>query len=215
MICDYKITRWCLIAHKLYLQALDLLSLKALIAFNADLSLTNDNGESVMDIAKSKEWKVGIDLLYVLGAVSYNRMDSFPGQSNILSLQPLLSQQFSGDGANESSDDDDDDDFVDSLSSLPRETDLSEDKYQCCSLKSLNSLRNEPFVSRKPRSGDRVLCLDGGGIKGLILIEMLSTIEKATSKQIIDLFDWFVGTSTGGILALALVYSKLTKILLV
>ena len=167
-----------------------------------------------MDIAKSKEWKVGIDLLYMLGAVSCNRMDSFPGQSNILSLQPMLSQQFSGDDTNQSSDDDDD--FVDSLSSLPRQTDLSEAKYQYCSLKSLNSFQNKPFVvSRKPRSGDRVLCLDGGGIKGLILIEMLSAIEKATGKQIIDLFDWFVGTSTGGILALALVYSKLTKILFV
>ena len=160
-----------------------------------------------MDIAKSNKWKAGIDLLYMLGAVSYNHMDSLPGHSNILSLQPMLTQQFSRDDANKSSDEDDE--YVDSLSSLPLQTDLSEAKYQCCSLKSLNSIWDEPFVSTKPRSGDRVLCLDGGGIKGLVLIEMLSAVEKATGKRIVDLFDWFVGTSTGGILALALVYSKL------
>lgn len=56
--------------------------------------------------------------------------------------------------------------------------------------------------------GDRVLCLDGGGIKGLILIEMLLVIERITGKRIVELFDWIVGTSTGGILALAMVYSK-------
>ena len=58
-------------------------------------------------------------------------------------------------------------------------------------------------------SGDRLLCLDGGGIKGLILIDMLITIEKITNKKINELFDWIIGTSTGGILALAMVYSKL------
>ena len=163
-----------------------------------------------MDIAKSNKWKAGIDLLYMLGAVSYDCMDSFPGHSNILSLQPMLSQQFSEDDVNELSDNDDE--FVDSF---PCQTDLSEAKYQCCFLKSLNTSWNKPFVSRKPRSGDRVLCLDGGGIKGLILIEMLSAIEKATGKRIIDLFDWFVGTSTGGIIALILVYSKLVIIIIV
>ena len=58
-------------------------------------------------------------------------------------------------------------------------------------------------------NGDRVLCLDGGGIKGLILIDMLITIERIANKKITELFDWIIGTSTGGILALAMVYSEL------
>ena len=53
-----------------------------------------------------------------------------------------------------------------------------------------------------------VLCLDGGGIRGLIQIEILMQIEEITRKKITDLFDWIVGTSTGGIVALALVYGK-------
>ena len=63
-------------------------------------------------------------------------------------------------------------------------------------------------------NGQRILCLDGGGLKGLILIEVLIYIEKLTGKKIVDLFDWIVGTSTGGIIALALVYGTInvTKI---
>ena len=54
--------------------------------------------------------------------------------------------------------------------------------------------------------GQRILCLDGGGCKGLIIIEVLIYIEKLTGRKIVDLFDWIVGTSTGGVIALALVY---------
>ena len=55
-------------------------------------------------------------------------------------------------------------------------------------------------------NGSRILCLDGGGVRGLVQIEMLRQIEQITGKKIIDLFDWIVGTSTGGVIALALVY---------
>lgn len=50
----------------------------------------------------------------------------------------------------------------------------------------------------------RLLCLDGGGVRGLILIQMLSEFEIIAGRPIIDCFDWVAGTSAGGILALAL-----------
>lgn len=56
--------------------------------------------------------------------------------------------------------------------------------------------------------GSRILTLDGGGIRGLVQIEILSEIERLTGRKITDLFDWIIGTSTGGILALGLVYCK-------
>ena len=82
------------------------------------------------------------------------------------------------------------------------------DELLACAMETFDYTVQQEPVGRRQRNGDRVLCLDGGGIKGLILIELLSCIEEVTGKKIIDLFDWFVGTSTGAILALALVYSK-------
>lgn len=50
--------------------------------------------------------------------------------------------------------------------------------------------------------GGRLLCLDGGGIRGLILVQMLIELEIVFGKPIQYCFDWIAGTSTGGILAL-------------
>lgn len=50
----------------------------------------------------------------------------------------------------------------------------------------------------------QVLCLDGGGIRGLVLALMLMAIEKAVGRPIKECFDRISGTSTGGILALAI-----------
>ena len=57
-------------------------------------------------------------------------------------------------------------------------------------------------------AGGRILSLDGGGMRGLIQIEILCQIERATGRKITELFDWIIGSSTGGIVALALVYGE-------
>ena len=58
------------------------------------------------------------------------------------------------------------------------------------------------------KGGSRVLSLDGGGIRGLVQLEILMQLEEATGRKVTDLFDWIIGTSTGGIIALALVYGE-------
>ena len=45
-------------------------------------------------------------------------------------------------------------------------------------------------------------------LQGLVQIEILKTIEQMTGKSISELFDWVVGTSTGGILALGMIYGE-------
>lgn len=51
----------------------------------------------------------------------------------------------------------------------------------------------------------RLLALDGGGIRGICLIQMLLYIQsKMGDSSIADHFDWIGGTSTGAIVALAL-----------
>lgn len=50
----------------------------------------------------------------------------------------------------------------------------------------------------------RVLSLDGGGIKGTYTASVLATLEEMTGKKIREHFDLITGTSTGGIIAVAL-----------
>lgn len=54
------------------------------------------------------------------------------------------------------------------------------------------------------KQGLRILSMDGGGMKGLGTVQMLKEIEKGTGKRIHELFDLICGTSTGGMLAVAL-----------
>lgn len=71
-------------------------------------------------------------------------------------------------------------------------------------VKLVTSMRQQELYRRK--CGSRILCLDGGGIRGLLQMTLLREIERQTGKQIVELFDWIVGTSTGGIIALSLSY---------
>ena len=50
----------------------------------------------------------------------------------------------------------------------------------------------------------KILSIDGGGIRGIIPAMILAEIEKRTKKPIAEIFHLIAGTSTGGILALAL-----------
>ena len=50
----------------------------------------------------------------------------------------------------------------------------------------------------------RILSLDGGGIKGTFTAAVLAELERMTGKRVADYFDLITGTSTGGIIAIAL-----------
>jgi patatin-like phospholipase/acyl hydrolase len=50
----------------------------------------------------------------------------------------------------------------------------------------------------------RVLSIDGGGIRGIIPATVLAELERRAGKPVAELFDLIAGTSTGGLIALAL-----------
>jgi patatin-like phospholipase/acyl hydrolase len=50
----------------------------------------------------------------------------------------------------------------------------------------------------------KILCIDGGGIRGLIPALVLAEIELRTGRRTAEMVDFVAGTSTGGILACAL-----------
>ncbi|KAK9092096.1 hypothetical protein Syun_027007 [Stephania yunnanensis] len=60
------------------------------------------------------------------------------------------------------------------------------------------------------KQGLRILSMDGGGMKGLATVQILKKIEEGTGKRVHEMFDLICGTSTGGMLAVALGIKQMT-----
>lgn len=81
-----------------------------------------------------------------------------------------------------------------------------------CPLHVRDIIASPPWViTIKPRyAGARVLCLDGGGIRGIVQLQVLKKIEEILGPDLpIQLFfDLIVGTNTGGVIAIGLGVKK-------
>ncbi|MEO8819576.1 MAG: patatin-like phospholipase family protein [Ginsengibacter sp.] len=66
----------------------------------------------------------------------------------------------------------------------------------------MSSARTEAFARLKiPEESRAILCLDGGGIRGILTIQLLKTLEEKAGLPCYDLFDMVAGSSTGAIIA--------------
>ncbi|KAI9556928.1 85 kDa calcium-independent phospholipase A2 [Daphnia sinensis] len=163
-----------------------LLIIQALLVFGSDVNMLNDRGESPRHIIVGRGSSSGPALLYCLHAVGAKRCSQKTPKC--------------GDGCSPTGKDDGQSSSADQI---PRSRHLFDAMlHQVC--------QHSATANQTPKSivGGRVLCLDGGGIRGLILIQMLEALELILCGPVIQYFDWISGTSTGGILSLALACGK-------
>ncbi|XP_069509090.1 85/88 kDa calcium-independent phospholipase A2 [Ambystoma mexicanum] len=163
--------------------------IKALIVFGADMETPNEFGETPGLIAarssKGANRKVLLNLLSSVGAKRcYPPSPASPEPPTTLYARDSRS----------------------SNSSIG----IEDAVYIATGLSAMMNISRDSMDSAGDglRQQDRLLCLDGGGIRGLVLIQLLIAIEKEAGRPIRELFDWVSGTSTGGILALAIVHGK-------
>lgn len=163
-----------------------LLIIQALLVFGSDVNILNDRAESPRHIVAGRGSSSGPALLYCLHAVGAKRCSQKTPKCV--------------DGCSPTGKDDGQSSCADQI---PRSRHLFDAMlHQVC--------QHSATANQAPKSivGGRVLCLDGGGIRGLILIQMLEALELILGGPVIQHFDWISGTSTGGILSLALACGK-------
>src|SRR5690349_115311 len=79
---------------------------------------------------------------------------------------------------------------------------LNQDKMAKPNLEKMSPSRKQAFENLNIDPKKRViLCLDGGGMRGILTIQLLKKFEEIAGIPCYELFDMVAGTSTGGIIA--------------
>ena len=55
-----------------------------------------------------------------------------------------------------------------------------------------------------------VLCVSGGGVRGAIVTQLLENLEKELGRPLSEVFDLFVGTSTGGVIVSGIAHEEMS-----
>ncbi|GBN77293.1 85/ calcium-independent phospholipase A2 [Araneus ventricosus] len=177
----------------------DISLVQTFIAFGADVNMLNNNGESPRHLAATDRKLAIGEILYALHMIGANRC-SVPMHS--CNDGCTVNGQFNG--------------IPPENCAFSKTTETLLEEILLSSGFDVNVREKSSQDNPSCRIGDssksvRILSLDGGGIRGLVLIQMLDELEKILGKPIANYFDLVAGTSTGGILALVLATGKTMK----
>ncbi|RWS00978.1 85/88 kDa calcium-independent phospholipase A2-like protein, partial [Dinothrombium tinctorium] len=173
----------------------DVSIVQALVVFRANVNCENSSGETPRHIAATSKKSPSQEMiLYILHTVGAKRCKTPSSQSQcndgcsvncFFNGNPIESSPFN------------------------RITDICDSLLGQLTVENAVSTKQKSFqngdimnIDKDESTNIRLLCLDGGGVRGLILIQMLSVLEDMMHMKICDCFDWIAGTSTGAILAL-------------
>ncbi|XP_035230665.1 85/88 kDa calcium-independent phospholipase A2-like isoform X2 [Stegodyphus dumicola] len=170
----------------------DLCLVQTFITFGASVNVINNKGETARHLAATEKKCALGEILYALHMIGAERC-SIPMHSCNEGCNSY--GQFNGIPPENCA-------FSKKTETLFEEVLLSTGYHP-------NQYQNPPNTESFPSC--RVLCLDGGGIRGMVLIQMLDELERILGKPVVQHFDLIAGTSTGGILALVLATGKSMK----
>ncbi|XP_032669254.1 85/88 kDa calcium-independent phospholipase A2 isoform X2 [Odontomachus brunneus] len=164
--------------------AVDLIIVQALIGFGADLNARNWKSETPLHKANIDNTE-GNKIIYLLHAVGAQRC---PPEIIGCHLGCKFNETYTG--------------------IAPSEPPHHVTRTVIDQMLHVSGMDKMTERDRTTVDGGRLLCLDGGGIRGLVLIQTLLEIESVLGRPVVECFDWIAGTSTGGILALGLAAGK-------
>ncbi|KOB73677.1 putative phospholipase A2, group VI [Operophtera brumata] len=146
---------------------------QALVVFGADLEAKDKNGYTARHCVPSEMSNSNYDkILYIIHAVGAKRCPS-----EWSSCPPSCSARGDYNGVPPPA-----------VAKLP----TREIVNQMLAVAAMEQAAN---MEAKEKLG-RLLCLDGGGIRGLVLVQTLLSIEEAIGRPVVQCFDWIAGTST-------------------
>jgi patatin-like phospholipase/acyl hydrolase len=68
--------------------------------------------------------------------------------------------------------------------------------------KLLSDSQKKAYANLNIKTGNRIIIsLDGGGIRGILTLQLLKKVEEIAGLKLFEFCDFFAGTSTGGIIA--------------